>query len=980
MKNLITYIGVTTILLFFGTNIFSQSAGDYRSAANGDWSTAATWEVFDGAVWNAAVAPPTGSENITVDDTVTVSTDVIVTGYVTLADPGAILIAGGIPPGSLSFDNGSTYEHAVNGGDIPIATWLTGSTCLVTGVTGSSPGNSVQDFYNFTWNCAGQSSNVDVGWSGNTIGGNVTCSSTGGGSSQFRLTSSSKYTDSITISGDVILTDGNLTVTGSSTAMVYKVFVGGNITVTGGSFALSRGSGGNAIWDLKGNLSVTNAQVRSSNSDAKFVFSRSGNQTLSYEGVSYSGTFNYEVASTCSLDVADGADAIDLSVNGTVTNAGYISATGVIDFLSGSVYNHTTNGSSVPIATWESGSTTMFTGVTSTAPGNRNQSFYNVIWNCPNQSSNLNMGFDEVTIGGDITIENTGASNRWYLCGPPNGDTATVTIEGNIIQNAGQFSSNGTGNVCTIFVTVNGDITVNAGNFAVSRGSQGGIGTTTWMLNGTNFTMSDATTQNSNSAGAKFVFSGSSTQNLNLTNVNFSSGFPVEVASGSDLNVGTSQIGGSGLFTINDGATLQCANEGGLDSTLQMSGTITLSTAGNYTFNGSATQVTGSMLPATVNDLTVNNSAGVTLSGDVQVDGNLTLTDGDLNLNGHIVTLGTSGTLNESAGNTVTGTTGMLTTTRDINAPAGDNIGGLGAMLTSSANLGSTTIERHHFAGTGDGNQGILRVFNISPTTNSGLDATLRFYYDESELNGSTEDNLIFFRSLDAIDGNWTNRGGTVNTTDNYVELSGIDAFSYWTLADVNTPIPVELTDFNALVDGKVVTLNWKTATETQNHGWEIERKAVIENQSEGNWIKIGFIEGKGNSTETQSYIFKDGNLTSGSYQYRLKQIDYNGTSTYSKVLEINIIIAPKEFALAQNYPNPFNPKTTIEFEVPNTSMVNITIYNTLGETVKVLLNEQMEQGVYTRTFSGLNLPSGIYIYRLSAGNVVFTKKMMLIK
>ena len=120
--------------------------------------------------------------------------------------------------------------------------------------------------------------------------------------------------------------------------------------------------------------------------------------------------------------------------------------------------------------------------------------------------------------------------------------------------------------------------------------------------------------------------------------------------------------------------------------------------------------------------------------------------------------------------------------------------------------------------------------------------------------------------------------------------------------------------------------------------------------------------------------------MTSGTFQYRLRQMDFDGTSSFSKILEVNVIIAPKEFSLAQNYPNPFNPETSIQFEVPKTSMVNITVYNTLGEKIKVLLNEQMEQGVYTRNFNGLNLPSGIYIYRLTADNVVFTKKMMLIK
>jgi hypothetical protein len=490
--------------------------------------------------------------------------------------------------------------------------------------------------------------------------------------------------------------------------------------------------------------------------------------------------------------------------------------------------------------------------------------------------------------------------------------------------------------------------------------------------------MSDAITRNSNPTGAKFVFSGSTPQNLTLTNVSFpSGGFPVEFGTGSDVDVGISQIEGSGIFTVNSGATIRCGNEGGLDSLIQNSGTVTLSTDANYMYNGSVAQITGSLLPPTVNDLTVDNSSGVALSADVTVSGNLSVNNGDLDLNGATVTLGNTATLIETAGNTLTGTIGKITTIRNLNAPTGDNVGGLGAMLTTVSDLGSTTVERYHSAGVGGGTQGILRTFNISPTTNSGLDATLRLYYDESELNGVPEANLIMFTSADGSTNSWTTTGGTVNTTDNYVEQSGLDAFSYWTLGDSDNPIPVELTSFTATSNGKSVSLKWATATETNNMGWDVERTASAD--SKDSWLKIGFVDGIGNSTETQNYSFRDAALKPATYYYRLKQIDFDGTTTYSEILEVEVG-APDHFALSQNYPNPFNPETVIEFQIPSNAMVNITVYSTLGEEVATLLNEQLEQGYYKRSFSGSNLPSGIYIYRLTADNVVFTKKMMLIK
>ena len=248
----------------------------------------------------------------------------------------------------------------------------------------------------------------------------------------------------------------------------------------------------------------------------------------------------------------------------------------------------------------------------------------------------------------------------------------------------------------------------------VSRGSQGGTGTTKWYLHGTNFSMTNATTQNSNAAGAKFVFSGTTQQNLTLTNVTFTGGFPVEVATNAILDVGTSEIEGSGIFTLNDDATLQTANVAGLDSTLKNTGIITLSTSANYTFNGNSAQFTGNTLPFTVNGLTINNSAGVTLSHSLDVNGNLNVNNGDLFLNGYNIFIGSNGTLNETPGNTVTGPSGMISAIRDLNAPNGVNLGGLGVMFTSTDNLGITLVDRFHSPGTGNGNQGILRQYSIA--------------------------------------------------------------------------------------------------------------------------------------------------------------------------------------------------------------------------------------------------------------------------
>lgn len=186
-------------------------------------------------------------------------------------------------------------------------------------------------------------------------------------------------------------------------------------------------------------------------------------------------------------------------------------------------------------------------------------------------------------------------------------------------------------------------------------------------------------------------------------------------------------------------------------------------------------------------------------------------------------------------------------------------------------------------------------------------------------------------------------------------------------------PLPVELSAFTATVKDNVVNLFWKTETEVSNYGFEIER--VVNDK----WIKIGFVEGHGNSNSPKEYSFTDKNLIGGSkFQYRLKQIDTDGQFEYSDIVAVDII--PDKFALFQNFPNPFNPTTTIRYQLPKESKVVLKIYDILGAEVSELINEKIEAGVYELEFNAKSLPSGTYIFWISADNFVETKKMVLMK
>jgi hypothetical protein len=200
---------------------------------------------------------------------------------------------------------------------------------------------------------------------------------------------------------------------------------------------------------------------------------------------------------------------------------------------------------------------------------------------------------------------------------------------------------------------------------------------------------------------------------------------------------------------------------------------------------------------------------------------------------------------------------------------------------------------------------------------------------------------------------------------------------------DEADPIPVELTSFTANVSGNDIILNWATATETNNSGFAIERKSILNSKSEfrnSNWEEIGFVPGYGTSTEPRTYSYTDADLASGTYFYRIKQIDYNGTFTYYELSSSVEVSTPEVFDLAQNYPNPFNPATNIEYSIAEATNVQLVIFNSIGQEVAVLVNEMQQPGRYTVSFDATALSSGVYFYKITAGSYISIRKMMIMK
>jgi len=194
----------------------------------------------------------------------------------------------------------------------------------------------------------------------------------------------------------------------------------------------------------------------------------------------------------------------------------------------------------------------------------------------------------------------------------------------------------------------------------------------------------------------------------------------------------------------------------------------------------------------------------------------------------------------------------------------------------------------------------------------------------------------------------------------------------------ITSPLPVELTSFSGVFQNGKVKLLWKTETEVNNYGFEIERASSSHNTD---WKNIGFVEGHGNSNSPKSYEFEDGSVLYGHYYYRLKQIDNDGSFEYSDIVEVDIPTLQDYAILEQNYPNPFNPETKIRFTINDNTRVSLKVFDETGSEIAEIFNKKVESGrIYEVSFNGLKLSSGVYFYSLISEKVRKTKKMLLIK
>jgi hypothetical protein len=242
------------------------------------------------------------------------------------------------------------------------------------------------------------------------------------------------------------------------------------------------------------------------------------------------------------------------------------------------------------------------------------------------------------------------------------------------------------------------------------------------------------------------------------------------------------------------------------------------------------------------------------------------------------------------------------------------------------------------------------------------------------------QNSVPFGASTSSITWNFTGNIATILTGSGYADITNPTNFN-----NLNDPslMPVELGDFIINIVKNKILLKWETITEVNVSGFEIQRSSITNSNK---WEPVGFVNGYGNSSSPKNYEYQDNQIEkSGKYKYRLKTIDIDGSYSLSSVIEAEIEI-PQYFNLKQNFPNPFNPSTTIRYSIKSESLVKLTIYNSIGEIVETLVEQQQPSGSYDIVWNAKDLASGIYIYRLvatsSAGNENYaaTNKMQLLK
>jgi hypothetical protein len=701
----------------------------------------------------------------------------------------------------------------------------------------------------------------------------------------------------------------NLTMSNTATANNFAgdMTIGGNYSQTSGTVkANGLAAGGTRVINVNGNFNLSGGAIFQ-----LIAASAALNTTVIVKGnVDISGISSLDMEKTASSGIAI------LDVDGNFTTSS--TAVTVIDFGAALVA-----GNEIRIA-----GNLIKTGgkYTTTSPS----------------SSSLSNGF--LFDGVNQNFSPGGTASTYVKYTVKAGSTVTL-LTGLALNPSGANISklivNGALDMAAFQITNTGSVTVN-GTLKTSK-LEGLNGTTSALANTGGITLGNASTVEYNGTAAQTI----TPRDYNNLIISGNRG-------ANTITLGSGTIGITGAFT----PVATFSGLGGYNTT-----------SNTVNFKGTTPQTTSAF--ASFNNLTISNPTTVILSGNAGVAETLNMISGILETtNTFKVNLGNSATITEKDDSYVKG---VVESKSDMSTAGNYTFNGIGLTLspqTGSVNFPGSTIVRRKTAMPATGansSVSITRVFEIVPEFNQDLNVTMVFSYQDHELNGIIEDNLVVFKSVTGS-APWAPKGvSSRNAGSNFVTLNGITDFSTWTLGDISKPLPVELVSFTAVKNGNNAILNWSTATEKDSRGFEVQ---VSEDARE--FRTLGFVESRNGNT-TQQYSFTDTEKgKSGVRYYRLKQIDQDGTASFSGPKAVRFENLKLQVS---TYPNPFSNELNLNIQATQAETATITITDLAGKTV-FMKQVKVEKGGNVITV-GLDASHAAGIYLLTtdvAGERISTK------
>jgi autotransporter-associated beta strand protein len=565
---------------------------------------------------------------------------------------------------------------------------------------------------------------------------------------------------------------------------------------------------------------------------------------------------------------------------------------------------------------------------------------------------------------GTLTLSNANPANSYNTTNSTTLITGTFNIGGAV---TGNFANNGLVNFTRTsayshsgIISGTGAVTVSgSGPITLSEENTYSGGTT--INAGTALTVGNGATAGAIWSSSGIVNNGTLTFNRsdNITYSGPISGTGMVNQSGTGVLTLSAMLNQAGNLNINAGS-LELAD----NARLELSGDFNITTGilipntSTQAFTGSGNStISGNLSLYNVEVNKTGSAQKLSLGSNISVSNQVNMQSGDLDLNGYQLDMGSTGSLvNETAANCVTGTSGgTIRAVRSLNAPSAVNVGGLGAILTSAADLGSTEIiRRHNQAVSSLTNYGINRRYEIHPTNNSSLNATLVFNYFDAELNTAfgniAEVDLVLWR--DGGSG-WEFQGGTVDLAANTITKTGIPQFSEWTSGAFDTPLPLTLRDLKVSCGDQYPQLAWRSLKEENTSRFEVEIS------SDGNsWELANVVQAARNSESMTSYRLDLDKFGRSAGYVRLVLRNEDGSREVFGPLAVNCR-GPLDDETFRLYPNPARGLVSLNLKSLKSGSVQVRVFNTLGAEVFQQVHDAETGNEVSMDLSGL--PAGIY-------------------